>query len=103
MPIARILPLALRVGAVAATAYTAWTLRRAVAARSFPGRVDQRAEDALDALDEGVSVHRSELLGDAEENRQTNAAARFRRVVRLGGKNLEIDASLLARLRLRRV
>ncbi|MFT4150316.1 MAG: hypothetical protein QM656_08970 [Paracoccaceae bacterium] len=103
MPVARILPLAIRVGAVAATAYTAWTLRRAVTAKGYPGRVDQRAEDALDALDEGVSIHRSEVLGETEGDRQTNAAARFRRVVRLGGREVEIDASALARLRVRRI
>lgn len=103
MPVARILPLALRVGAVAVTAYTAWSLRHAAIRRGFAGRIDQRAEDVLDALDEGLSVHRSEVLGDAAENRQTNAAARFRRTVRMGHHLMEIDASGLARLRVRRV
>lgn len=103
MPVARILPIALRVGAVAATAYTAWTLRRVVLAQSHPGRLDQRVEDALDAMDEGLSVHRSQVLGDTSENRQANVSGRFRCIVRIGGRTLEVDVGLVSRLRIRRV
>ena len=95
LPLAPILPIALRLGAVAATGIAAsrW-LRR----RSFPGRTDQRAEDALDDLGEGVSLHRpADRAGDS----QTNASARWRRVIRFRGREYELDAGLVARLRLR--
>lgn len=64
-----------------------------------PGRTDQRAEDALDDLAEGLAAHRPRDRG------QMNAAARLRRIVRLGrrGPGVEIDAAALARLRFRRV
>ena len=93
LPLAPILPLALRLGAVAATGIAArsW-LRR----RSFPGRTDQRAEDALDELGEGLSLHRP-----ADRAEQTNATARLRRVIRFRGRSYEVDAGLMARFRLR--
>lgn len=61
--------------------------------------VQQPHEDALDDLPEGVSVNR------AQDREQMNSAARYRRVVRLGdtGPAFEIDASVLARIRVRRV
>lgn len=95
LPLAPILPIALRLGAVAATGIAArsW-LRR----RSFPGRTDQRAEDALDDLGEGISLHRP---ADRAGDRQTNASARVRRVIRFRGREYELDAGLVARLRLR--
>ena len=63
-----------------------------------PGRTDQRAEDALDELGEGLSLHQP---ADRVEDRQTNASARVRRVIRFRGRAWEIDAGLMARLRLR--
>lgn len=86
-PIAR-----LAIGAGLATA-ALWTARRAIRT----GRVDQRAEDALDDTDEGLAIHQA--LG----RDQTNAAARFRRTVHFGEHGFEVDAAALARLRIRRV
>ena len=94
LPLAPLLPLALRLGAVAAVGLAA---RSWLAARSHPGRTDQRAEDALDDLGEGLSLHRP---GDRGDDSQTNATARLRRVVRFRGRTWELDAGLLARVRL---
>ena len=92
LPLAPIAGVALRYGVVALTAYV---LTRQVGR----GRVDQRAEDALDELPEGVSAHRP------HDRDQVNTAARFRRVIRMGphGPGVEVDASMFGRLRFRRV
>lgn len=95
LPLAPLLPVALRLGLVATAGYA---LARWAKARTQVGRTDQRAEDALDALDEGLAVHRPD---DRAEDRQTNAAARVRRVIRFRGKTYELDAGLMARVRLR--
>ncbi|WP_136644757.1 hypothetical protein [Tabrizicola sp. YIM 78059] len=95
LPFAPLLPIALRLGAVATTT---WALARIMQDRAHPGRTDQRAEDALDDLDEGLTLHRP---ADRAEDRQTNATARLRRVIRLRGQVWELDAGLLARVRLR--
>ncbi len=94
LPLAPIAGVALRYGAVALVAYVA--TRRGLIPR---GRTDQRAEDAMDELPEGVTAHR------ADDRDQFNGAARFRRTVRVGtqGPGVEIDLSALGRLRLRRV
>lgn len=97
LPLAPILPIALRLGALAATGFAA---SRWLRQRSFPGRTDQRAEDALDDLGEGLSLHRP---ADRAETRQTNAGARLRRVIRFRGKAYELDAGLMARFRLKDV
>ena len=57
--------------------------------------VDQRVEDRLDDVSEGLSEHRD------QEGRQVNAAYRWRRVVRFGkaGPGIEIDLSALGRLK----
>ncbi|WP_212522807.1 hypothetical protein [Actibacterium sp. MT2.3-13A] len=88
--LAPIATVALRYGAVALAGY-------ALARRIEPGRRCQHAEDAHDRLDEGVTLRHA-----AE---QVNTTARFRRILRLGeaGPGLEIDASALGRLRVRRV
>ena len=96
LPLAPIVPIALRLGAVAAVGLAA---RRWLRTHSFPGRTDQRAEDALDDLGEGLGLHRP---ADRAEDRQSNASVRMRRVIRVGGKAWEIDAGLMARLRVRR-
>lgn len=90
LPLAPVAGLALRYGTVALATY-------AVARRAAPGRRDQRAEDALDSLDEGLTVRR-----DAE---QANATARFARTIRLGqdGPGFHVDLSALGRIRIRRV
>lgn len=99
LPLAPLLPIALRIGTVAAASYA---VTRWFKARSFPGRTDQRAEDALDELGEGLSLHSPADRVDAEEaTSQTNASARIRRVIRFRGKAWELDAGMMARLRLR--
>ena len=61
--------------------------------------VDQRIEDRLDDVSEGLSAHRD------RDGTQLNAAYRWKRVVRFGksGPGVEIDASALGRLRFARV
>ncbi|MEZ5798898.1 MAG: hypothetical protein R3D63_16355 [Paracoccaceae bacterium] len=95
VPLAPLLPIALRLGAVTLAGFAAG---RWVRARCHPGRTDQRAEDALDELGEGLSLHRP---ADRAGDRQTNAAARLRRVIRFRGRAYELDAGLMARFRLR--
>ena len=94
LPLAPIAGVALRYGAVALVAYVA--TRRGRVPR---GRTDQRAEDAMDELPEGVTAHH------AADRDQYNGTAHFRRTVRVGphGPGVEIDISALGRLRLRRV
>lgn len=100
LPLAPLLPAVLRLGMVATTTFAAV---RWVRARSHPGRTDQRAEDAFDDLGEGLSLHHpADRAADGFADRQTNATARLRRVIRFGGKTLEIDAGFMARFRLRR-
>lgn len=99
LPLAPLVPIALRLGAMAAAGLA---LRRVIAASTVPGRTDQRAEDALDDLGEGLAVHRpADRAG--EDASQTNTAARLRRTIRIGNRAVEIDAAFLARLRIRRV
>jgi hypothetical protein len=97
LPLAPLVPIALRLGAVAALGLAA---RAWVAQRSHPGRTDQRAEDALDDLGEGLSLHRPADRADA---RQANAGARLRRIIRFRGRAYEFDAGLMARFRLKDV
>ena len=98
LPLAPLLPIALRIGAVAGTG---WAVCRWLRARSFPGRTDQHAETAFDALGEGVSLHRPQDRA-ADGATQTNATARLVRRVKVGGTSIELDAALMARFRLRR-
>jgi CHASE1-domain containing sensor protein len=98
LPAAALGALALRAGAVA---LTAWAAHRAVAASRRPGRTDQRAEDALDATDDGLALHRP--ADRAQPNAtQSNAAARLRRSITINGRTWHIDAALLGRLRIER-
>jgi hypothetical protein len=97
LPLAPLLPWAVRLGLMTAAGYA---VQRLVAARSHPGRTDQRAEDALDDLGEGLALHHPADRADAQ---QTNASARLRRVIRFRGAAYEIDASLLARWRVQRL
>ncbi len=99
LPLAPLVPIALRLGVVAAAGFV---LRRVVAARTRTGRTDQRAEDALDDLEDGLAVHRP-LDRAADGNSQTNVATRLRRTIRWGDGGVEIDAGVIARLRVRRV
>lgn len=90
LPLAPIAGLALRYGAVALTAY-------AIARVAERGHRDQRAEDALDDLPEGIRVRR--------ETDRVSGAGRFVRTVRVGpgGPGIEIDATAITRIRFRRV
>lgn len=92
VPLAPIAAAAARYGAIALAGYV-------IARQLDRGRTDQRAEDALDDLPEGVTAHRP------RDRDQWNMAARMRRVIRLGasGPGVEVDASVLGRIRLRRV
>ena len=99
LPLAPLIPLALRLGAFATAGYAATRWARA---RTRTGRTDQRAEDALDDIGEGIAIHRPvDRAGQRAGDTQTNAAARVVRVIRFGGKTWEVDAGLMARLRLR--
>lgn len=95
LPLAPLIPLVVRLGIVASTT---WAVSRWVRSSTHPGRTDQRAEDALDDLGEGLTVHRP---ADRADDQQTNASARVRRVIRFRGRSYELDAGLMARLRLR--
>lgn len=95
LPLAPLLPLALRLTVVAAAGYAA---RRALSARTFPGRTDQRAEEALDDLGEGITSH-----SPKDADGQRNATFRLRRTVRFRGRTWEIDAGTIARLRIREI
>ncbi len=90
LPLAPITAIGLRYGAVALAGY-------AMARSVEKGRRDQRAEDALDETPEGLTARR--------EAEQLNATHRFRRVFRLGtsGTGLEIDATTLTRIRIKKV
>lgn len=92
VPLAPIAATAARYGAIALAGYV-------IARRMERGRVDQRSEDVMDELPEGLSVHQ------ARDRQQWNMAGRIRRIVRLGenGPGVEVDASLLGRIRFRRV
>ncbi|MEM9715641.1 MAG: hypothetical protein AAF826_03895 [Pseudomonadota bacterium] len=59
----------------------------------------QEVEDALDSVDEGTSFRRT------ADNAQINGAHRYKRVVRFGsnGPGLEVDATVLARIKFRKV
>ncbi|HMO06279.1 MAG TPA: hypothetical protein PKD10_01350 [Paracoccaceae bacterium] len=85
---------ALRAGA-AGLAF--WAGRRALAGTAT-SRTDQRAEDALDDLDDGLAAH-----APPDRDGQRNAALRMRRVLRWPGGGIEVDLSAMARLRLRRL
>lgn len=90
-------PLALRIGlaAVAGYGFVRW-----VTPRAGEGRRDQRAEDALDDLGEGLLLHKT-ASGASPGARQQNASLRLKRIIGFRGREWEIDAGLIARLRFR--
>ena len=82
--------IALRYAGVAIATYAA--------TRAIPKmRRDQPSEDALDQIEEGLSLRR--------DNEQVNAAWRHRRAIRLGrdGPGVEVDMTSLVRLKFRRL
>ncbi len=90
LPLAPIVGLALRYGAVAVATYAATR-------RVERGFHDQRGEDAMDDVNEGLSLRRS--------HDQLNGTARFKRSVRFGqgGPEIEVDITTLGRIRFRKV
>jgi hypothetical protein len=92
LPLAPIAWTLVRYGTVAAVAYAATR-------RVQMSQTDQAVEETLDKVDEGLSAHK---LRDAP---QANGAARWRRVIRIGssGPGVEIDASVLGRIRIKRI
>lgn len=90
IPLAPIAGFALRYGVVALATY-------AVVRSTERAPRDQRAEDAMDDTAEGVLFRR--------DTEQLNGSGRFRRTVRFGtrGPGVEIDATALTRIRIRRV
>ena len=95
LPLAPFLPLMMRIGAVAVAGYAA---RRWIRSRAYPGRLDQRAEEALDDLDEGLTLLHPRGEPDT---RQTNATLRWRRTIGFRGRTWEVDAGVMARFSLR--
>lgn len=93
LPVAPIALTAVRYGAVLAVGY--YLVNRN---KSLP-KVSE--EEAHENVDEGISVrhHRN------QEGAQANADARVKRVLRFGanGPGVEIDASALGRIRIKRI
>jgi hypothetical protein len=87
-------PILLKYGAMAVVAVAA---RQALRRATRQGRTDQRAEDSLDDLPEGLTAH------VPRDRDQRNATLRTRRVIRIGGHSYELDAGLIARWRLRKL
>ena len=92
LPLAPIAITVVRYGALAAVAYAA-------ARKIEVSQTDIDTEDALDKVDEGLSLHR------CKDAPQANGSARWRRVVRFGehGPAFEIDATLLSRIKIKKV
>ncbi len=90
LPLAPIAGIALRYGVVAVATY-------AVTRRAQRGFYDQRSEDAMDDVDEGISLRR--------QADQLNGAGRYKRVIRFGndGPGIEIDLTALGRVRIRKL
>ncbi|MCB1355433.1 MAG: hypothetical protein KDK53_02665 [Maritimibacter sp.] len=90
LPLAPVAAFALRYGTVALATW-------AVARRIETGRRCQKAEDAHDGLDEGITLR--------SEKEQINATGRLKRVLRFGdgGPAIEVDASAFGRFRVRRI
>lgn len=98
LPALALSPLALWALRAGTAGLVVWAARRALATAAAPGRTDQRAEDALDDLAEGLAVH-----APADREGQRNAALRARRVLRWQQGGIEVDLAVLARLRLRQL
>ena len=90
LPLAPVAAIALRYGVVAIAAYT-------VARKIERGHFDQRADAAMDDVNEGLTVRRG--------NEQFNTTARYHRTIRVGadGPGVEIDITALGRIRLRKI
>ena len=89
LPLVPIAGFALRYGAVALATY-------AIARRVESSHYDQRTEDAMADTPEGVTLSR--------DGRDIRSTGKFRRTIRFGvnGPGIEIEATTLSRLRIRR-
>ncbi len=90
LPLAPVAVFALRYGAVAMATY-------AFTRKIERGRRDQHAEDALDTVEDGLSLRR--------QDDQLNATGRYRRIFYLGqdGPGYQVDVSSILRIRITRV
>ena len=95
LPLVPVAVFAVRAGLVTAAV---WAVRRTFAQATQVGRTDQRAEDVLDTMDEGLAVHRP-----ADRDGQRNAGFRLHRVIRWQGGGVEVDLAAMGRLRVRRL
>jgi len=95
LPLVPIAGVALKYGGVA---LAAWLVARRVAPVRVEARLDQRAEDALDAMPEGLGLRRP------RDRDQTNATGRLLRRVQLPGMDrpVELEAAFYARFRARK-
>lgn len=92
------MPIALPPLAGIALKYSAVAVAGYVLARATShGRLDQPLEDIMDATPEGATLRTADG--------QTNASFRWRRAFRLNstGKGVEIDATALTRLKVKRL
>lgn len=94
LPLAPIALLALRYGAVAAATYA--VVKRAQNAEMK----DLRSEHAHEDAPEGVNLRHHK----DDRARQVDAGARYKRTIRFGAKGpgIEIDASALGRIKIKR-
>ena len=90
LPLAPVAGIALRYAAVAGAV---WLVTR----RLERGRLSQPVEDEMDETPEGLTTR--------HDKGQMNAAARLRRVIRLGrqGPGVSVDATVLGRVKVDRV
>jgi len=93
LPLPPLALLALRTAGVALSAY-------ALTRMAAPARRDQRVEEALDEMPEGVHLSREDETGDDQVWR---AGGKLRRSIRFGLRGVELELAGLGRLRLRRV
>ncbi|KPQ07325.1 MAG: hypothetical protein HLUCCA12_05800 [Rhodobacteraceae bacterium HLUCCA12] len=91
LPLVPVAGAALKYGGVA---LAAWMVARSVA----PARIDQRAEDALDDMPEGLALRRP------RDREQGNATGRLVRRVKLPwmDRPVDIDVAFYARFRARK-
>lgn len=92
-----LLPLAAPVLKYGGVALATWLVARRLAPVIHEARIDQRAEDALDDLPEGLGARRP------ADREQGNLAGRYRRQIKVPGlgRSFEIDAAFIARCRAR--
>jgi len=94
-------PFAWKVAQIGAVAAVTWYVSRRQRPAGAGGPHDIWREQALNDVPEGLEACAARSAGEA----RADAAGRFRRTVRVGttGLGVEVDATLLTRLRLRRV